>query len=88
MKVMDELPRRLAGLNPQVLECRDDSAAHAGHAGNRGGGHYHLVIVSEAFVGQSRLARQRMVQAPLADLYSQHIHALSIQAFAPDEYFA
>ena len=35
----------------------DDSAAHAGHAGNQGGaGHFRVSIRSEAFTGQRVLA--------------------------------
>ena len=62
---------------------------HAGHAGNKGGGHYAILLVSEQFVGVSRLQRQRVVQDLLADLFAdKKIHALSIVAKTPDEYFA
>ncbi len=46
------LRERLAALAPSVLEIRDDSAAHVGHAGAAGGaGHFSLLIVSEVFAG-------------------------------------
>ena len=48
---------RLQILAPQQLELTDDSHLHAGHKGHRGGGHYSLLIVSDAFIGLSRLAR-------------------------------
>lgn len=83
------LADRLSGLDVQVFEFEDESHLHAGHAGNRGGGHYRILLVSEAFAGHSRIARQRMVQAPLQDLFAQGaIHALSIRALTPDEYFS
>ncbi len=48
-------------LVPSELEILDDSAAHAGHAGARGGGHYKVRVVAEAFRGRSQLERHRLV---------------------------
>ena len=80
------LRERMAGLRPLRLEVIDDSARHAGHAGaRRGGGHYRLLIVAEIFSGQSRLARHRLIYDALGDLMRCKIHALSIEALAPDE---
>ncbi len=78
---------RLAPLAPQRLDLRDDSAAHAGHAGAResGGGHFELTLVSAAFTGKSTLARHRLVYERVADLMPHRIHALSIRALAPGE---
>jgi BolA protein len=73
------------GLAPLSLEVRDDSAAHVGHAGANGGGHYSVHIVSPAFAGRDRLARHRLVYAALDELMQGEIHALSIMALAPDE---
>ena len=81
-----EIERRLREqLAPSLLELRDDSASHAGHAGAREGGHYELRIVSERFAGLSRVARHRLVYDSLAGLMQQGIHALSIDAKAPQE---
>ncbi len=78
--------RLRAALEPLELEIGDDSAAHAGHAGARGGGgHFQVFIVSTAFAGKSRLARHRLVYAALADLMENDIHALGIRALTPDE---
>ena len=39
-------------LQPTQVEIVDDSHKHAGHVGARGGGgHYHLLIVSNQFDG-------------------------------------
>ena len=78
---------RLAPLAASELMLNDHSALHAGHAGNTGGGHYRLLVVSEAFSKQSRLARQRLVKDKLHDLFPHRIHALSIKAASPEEYF-
>lgn len=84
----EAMAARLAPLAPDVFDFEDQSHLHAGHAGNRGGGHYAILVVSSAFAGMNRLARQRKIQELLADLFAQkHIHALSIAAHTPDEYF-
>lgn len=74
-------------LNPQSLEVEDQSHLHAGHAGAREGGesHFAVVVVAEAFQGISRLARQRLVNAALAEELAGPIHALSIRAMTPEE---
>jgi BolA protein len=72
-------------LDPVALEVRDDSAAHAGHAGAREGSHLSVRIVSARFAGLPRLARHRLVYDALSTLMPQGIHALAIDARAPDE---
>jgi BolA protein len=52
--VVTIIRQRLAALLPIRLQVIDDSARHAGHAGAKGGGgHYRLLIVSDAFAGQA-----------------------------------
>lgn len=69
---------------PTVLEVRDDSHRHAGHAGARDGrGHFDVEIVSPAFAGMPPLARHRAVYAALGTLMDTDIHALSIRAGTP-----
>jgi len=79
--------QRLATLEPLSLDLQDESAQHAGHAGSRpsGGSHWHLAIVSEAFRGKSPVARHRMVYEALGDLMESDIHALRIEASAPEQ---
>ena len=78
---------KLASLDPLQLELEDESAQHAGHAGSRpsGGSHWRLAIVSEAFRGQSAVARHRMVYEAFGDLMKRDIHALKIEASAPEQ---
>ena len=81
-----EIEHRLATLHPVSLEIIDESGKHAGHEGAKsGGGHYQLTIVSPAFAGASRVSRHRMVYDALGDLMQREVHALAIEAFAPDE---
>ena len=72
-----------AALHPTSLEIRDDSAKHAGHAGAREGGHFHVSITAAAFVGRTPIERHRMVYAAAAELMGRDIHALSIEAQTP-----
>lgn len=67
-------------LHPALLEIRDDSAKHVGHAGAREGGHFHVVIAAAVFKGASQVQRHRMVYAAAAELMGKDIHALSIDA--------
>ena len=87
MNIEAEIQQRQDSLAPLYFELHNDSHLHAGHAGNTGGGHYRLLVVSEAFSKQSRLARQRLVKDKLHDLFPHRIHALSIKAASPEEYF-
>ena len=71
--------------HPVLLEIRDDSAAHIGHAGGGGKGHFKLVIVSELFSGKSLLQRHRLVHDALAALMDSDIHALVLSTRAPED---
>ena len=70
---------------PLELAVRDDSAAHAGHAGARSGGHFHVRIVTPAFSGLPLVRRHRLVQDSLSPLYGTAIHALSLDTPAPED---
>jgi BolA family transcriptional regulator, general stress-responsive regulator len=85
MSLLEEIRTRLAVLEPVDLIIQDDSALHAGHAGNGGGGHFNVRVVSSQFSGKSPIIRHRIVYQALADLIPSRIHALSIRAVAPDE---
>jgi BolA protein len=72
---------------PTSLEVVDESHQHAGHAGHREGGetHFRVYIVAEAFRGKSRLKRHRMINETLVGELEGGVHALAIDASAPDE---
>ncbi|MGH8171709.1 MAG: BolA family protein [Rhodanobacteraceae bacterium] len=84
---VDAIRSRLtAALHPTELDIEDESHRHAGHAGARDGrGHFRVRIVSVTFEGQGALARHRAVYAALGDLMQTDIHALAIDARAPEE---
>jgi BolA protein len=86
--VAAEIEKRLVdALAPAALEVIDDSAKHHGHAGHdpRGESHFTVRVVSAAFEGQNRVARQRMVNRALTDLLAERVHALAIEARAPSD---
>lgn len=86
--VAAEIAARLtSALSPSHLDVINDSAHHAGHMGDDGSGesHFTVVVESAAFAGQSRLARQRLVNSALGDLMAGTVHALAIRARAPGE---
>ena len=85
MQLTEEMTQKLQVLNPVILEIQDDSALHAGHKGNGGGGHFTLTIKSSTFNGLSQVARHRHIYQLLAEYIPSKIHALSIQAIASDE---
>ena len=81
MSVADTIRRKLTDrFAPTRLEIEDESHRHVGHAGARPEGetHFAVTIVSAAFIGQGRVARQRLVYQTLAEELATRIHALSL----------
>jgi BolA protein len=85
MNLTETIRDRLATLEPVSLEIEDDSAAHVGHKGNGGGGHFNLTITSSHFSQKSPIMRHRLIYQALSDLIPQQIHAISIVAIAPTD---
>jgi BolA protein len=78
-------------LRPDMLEVIDESHQHAGHMMHPGGveprgeTHFRIEVVAQAFSGKSRLERHRIINA-LADAeLKAGVHALAIEAKAPNE---
>jgi BolA protein len=74
-------------LDPIVLQVNDESHQHAGHSGWREGGetHFRIDVVSPAFAGKTRIERHRIVNSVLAPAFEQGLHALAIDARAPEQ---
>jgi BolA protein len=92
MSVADTMRLKLTEqFAPIRLDITDDSARHVGHAGHPGGAgqggetHFSVVIVSSAFAGLGRVARQRLVYETLAAELAGGVHALALTTMAPDE---
>lgn len=75
-----------SALSPQSLDVIDESHLHKGHAGARPEGetHFRVRITAEAFRGKSRVDMHRTINAILADELAAGVHALAIQARAPE----
>jgi BolA protein len=88
MSVADTIRRKLTErFAPTRLEIEDESHRHAGHEGAqpKGETHFAVTIVSAAFVGQGRVARQRLVYEALAVELATRVHALSLTTLDPNE---
>jgi BolA protein len=92
MTIADTMARKLtARFAPTRLDIVDDSAHHIGHAGHPGGAgqggetHFTVTVVSAAFAGLGRVARQRLVYETLAEELAGGVHALSLATLAPGE---
>jgi BolA protein len=87
MDTKERIAQALASaLSPQSLDVIDESHLHKGHAGARPEGetHFRVKIIAEAFRGKSRVDIHRMVNTILADELAAGVHALAIQAKAPE----
>lgn len=93
--IAQEMRRKIeAQFAPRLLELVDDSARHRhhehrhGHTGDRRHAaetHFQMRIVSEAFAGLNRVARQRAVHAALAEELADRVHALTLRLETPEE---
>jgi len=80
-QMADKIKHRIEeSFSPILLEIRNDSSKHRGHAGDDGSGesHFHLTIVSDIFKDKSRIDRQRMVHRLLKTEINSGIHALAL----------
>jgi BolA protein len=81
-RLRERLESRFA---PAQLTVEDESHLHEGHAGAASGqSHFRVRIVAEAFRGIPSVARHRLIYAAVDDLMKSDIHALAIEARAPD----
>ncbi|MFZ4735851.1 MAG: BolA family protein [Bradymonadia bacterium] len=77
MKLQEEIVRRVRGALPDAqIELRDLTG---------GGDHWQAVIVSQAFDGQTPIARQRLVFGALGELMHGPIHALTLKTLTPQQ---
>jgi BolA protein len=82
-RIRDALSR---ALSPQQIEVIDESGQHVGHKGHIPGKttHVRVRIVADAFRGKNRIERHRMVNDLLAREIADGLHALAIEAQAPE----
>lgn len=81
MTIAREIEDRLTqAFQPEVLDVRDDSEKHRGHAGWRDGGqtHFHVTIRAASLAGGTRLSHHRAVHDALGPDLIGRIHALGL----------
>jgi BolA family transcriptional regulator, general stress-responsive regulator len=87
MKIETSLREKLtAGLTPEHLELTNESPMHGLPLNAEK--HFRVVAVSPAFAELSRIDRHRKVHALVAEELRDHVHALSVQAYTPEEWSA
>lgn len=69
---------------PLHLEVTNESPKHG--LSESAEKHFRVVMVSSAMDGLSRIDRHRAVNDTLALELREHVHALSIQAYTPEEW--
>lgn len=73
-------------LSPVRLDVIDESHRH--NVPPDGESHFKLVIVSDAFAGESLVARHRRVNRLLAEQLAGPVHALGLHTHTPEEWQA
>jgi BolA protein len=73
-------------LAPAHLEVLNESDRHAVPRGSES--HFKVVVVSDSFRGQPRIARHQQVNGILADELAGPVHALSLQTHTREEWEA
>ncbi|PHZ86449.1 BolA family protein [Paremcibacter congregatus] len=87
MTVAETIEQKIrAAFDVTDFQLENESHKHAGHAGSPGHGnsHFKLLVVSPDFVGKNRVARQRDIYRVLKDELAGPVHALSLDARAPE----
>jgi BolA protein len=71
-------------LQPDYLKVINESYMHNVPPGSES--HFKVIVVSGAFAGQRLIGRHRQVHLVLADELDNHIHALAIHTYTPEEW--
>ncbi len=66
------------------LEVANESNGHHVPAGSES--HFKVVLVSEDFENQNRVARHRRINALLAGEFASGMHALAVHTYTPTEW--
>lgn len=69
---------------PEYLKVINESYMHNVAPGSES--HFKVIVVSDSFAGQRLLARHRQVNQALMEELSNHIHALAIHTYTPQEW--
>lgn len=85
MSVQQEIERKLtAEFNPGFLEVLNESHQHSVPENSET--HFRVVVVSDVFAGQRRVARHQQVYAALAAQLDGPVHALALHLYTQQEW--
>ncbi|MCB0390996.1 MAG: BolA family transcriptional regulator [Bdellovibrionales bacterium] len=70
-------------LQPEFFEIVNESSKHAHGSAES---HFKILVVSKAFQGMNRIARQRLIFNLLGEEMQQGVHALAQKALTPEEW--
>ena len=70
--------------SPSSLQVINESHMHSVPPGSES--HFKVIVVSDSFTGQNRVARHRSVNKVLAEELAASVHALSMDALTPAEW--
>ena len=81
MTLEAEIRAALQSLAPSDLDVINESAMHAGHAGDDGSGesHWRVIITAAALDDMTRIGRHRAIHDALGKGIIGRIHALAIE---------
>ncbi|WP_404338521.1 BolA family protein [Pseudoalteromonas mariniglutinosa] len=83
MSMQQQIATKLA----QAIACKHLNVINESHMHSRGSdSHFKVIIVSEQFSGKRLLQRHRQINDILKDELADHIHALAIHTFTPEEF--
>ncbi len=85
VSVQQQIESRLEQqLAPALLEVSNESHMHSVPPNSET--HFRVVVVSEAFSGQRKVARHQQVYAVLAEELAGPVHALALHTYTPLEW--
>mgnify|MGYP000689953749 CR=1 FL=1 len=85
MQVQQSIEQALtAEFTPLHLEVENESSQHSVPPNSET--HFRVVLVSEVFAGQRKVARHQRVYSALAAQLAGPVHALALHTYAPDEW--
>jgi len=85
MQMQNQIEEKIsAALAPQHLEVINESGNHNVPPGSES--HFKVVMVSEAFAGESLVKRHQRLYQLLADELQSGVHALALHLYTMDEW--
>lgn len=84
MKLEQKIRDALGSLSAVHLDLVNESDMHNGPPNRES--HFKLVIVSDVFIGLSRIARQQKINTLLSFAFKEGLHALTMKTLTMDEW--